>query len=395
MDAYLSAQEAANILDVSKPTLYAYVSRGMVRSIPGKDSRSRLYNRLDVDQLKARKRIRSKPQIEVPGTLNWGAPVLDSTLTLIINQNLYYRGVNVKELALNHDFWEVACWFWNGSWGSPYFASGSADPPDNREPLLALQSWLIQLSSRDPAGYLLQFPALGSTGVTIVRQFLANLCRRQNAQPHRAALELQECWCRDLAGARRILNAALILSLDHELNVSSFAGRVVASAGSSIYEIVNAAICAFSGSRHGRATIRAEKLLRHLLAGSSNRSAIREVVQFESEVPGFGHSAYPDGDPRARLIFELLSENNSSRYAKVRRIVTKLERMLHRFANLDMALAAATVVLGLPVQAGFYIFGLGRLVGWIAHAAEQAASKTLLRPRARYVGVMPEIAGHR
>src|SRR6516162_1988063 len=52
MDLYLSAEEAAAILDISKPTLYAYVSRGLIRSLQGKDSRSRLYNRLDIDQLK-------------------------------------------------------------------------------------------------------------------------------------------------------------------------------------------------------------------------------------------------------------------------------------------------------------------------------------------------------
>jgi hypothetical protein len=88
MDVYLSAEEAAAILDISKPTLYAYVSRGLIRSLPGKDSRSRLYNRLDIDQLKARKRIRSRPQSEVQSTLHWGAPILDSVLTLIANENL-------------------------------------------------------------------------------------------------------------------------------------------------------------------------------------------------------------------------------------------------------------------------------------------------------------------
>ena len=68
MDVYLSADEAANNLGISKPTLYAYVSRGLIRSLEGQDSRSRLYNRLDVDQLKARKRIRSRPQTELQGT---------------------------------------------------------------------------------------------------------------------------------------------------------------------------------------------------------------------------------------------------------------------------------------------------------------------------------------
>ena len=392
MDVYLSADEAAKNLGVSKPTLYAYVSRGLIRSLEGQDSRSRLYNRLDVDQLKARKRVRSRPQTELQGTLHWGAPVLESALTLIVNQNLYYRGTNAVELAQTHDFWEVACWFWNGYRDSPFTAPGSAQQADKREsdPFQTLQSWLIDRSFRDPAGYVLQFPALGSTAAVIARQFLTILTRKQNPQLPQAAAELQECWCKDRVAARRILNAALILTLDHELNISSFTARVVASAGSNIYEIVNAAMCAFSGSRHGRASTRAEHLLRHLLEGGSIRRMIHSILQSGEEISGFGHSAYPDGDPRARLIFKLLEEEYPAEYSKMRRIIAELERSLHRLANIDVALAAAGIVLGLPPHAGFHLFGLGRLVGWIGHAAEQNASPIVIRPRARYTGVMPK-----
>ncbi len=83
MDVYLSANEAAAFLGVAKPSLYAYVSRGLVRSQPGANSRARTYNRLDLEQLQARKRIRIRPQAEVAAALHWGAPLLDSSLTLI------------------------------------------------------------------------------------------------------------------------------------------------------------------------------------------------------------------------------------------------------------------------------------------------------------------------
>ena len=100
-DGYLSLrQEAAAFLGVAKPTLYAYVSRGLVRSQPGADSRVRTYNRLDLEQLRARKRIRNRPQAEVAGALQWGAPLLDSSLTLITNECLYYRGSSALELGV-------------------------------------------------------------------------------------------------------------------------------------------------------------------------------------------------------------------------------------------------------------------------------------------------------
>ena len=391
MDVYLSAEEAAAILDISKPTLYAYVSRGLIRSLQGKDSRSRLYNRLDIDQLKARKRIRSRPQSEVQSTLHWGAPILDSVLTLIANENLYYRGANALDLARTHSFWEVACWFWTGSWNSCFVASGPVQHwhKSGSDPFQTLQSWLSDLSSTDPAGYHLQFPALGSTGATIVRGFLAILTRKQNPELRRAAGELQECWCRSRPGAQRILNAVLILALDHELNVSSFTARVVTSAGSNIYEIVSAAMCAFSGSRHGRASTRAELLLQQLLGGSVRR-LIYSLLRSGEEISGFGHPAYPGGDPRAKLIFRLLKEEYPDGYSKICHVIAQSERTLQRFANLDMALAAAGSVLGLPSQAGFHLFALGRLAGWIGHAAEQNSSQTVIRPRARYIGVVPK-----
>jgi citrate synthase len=393
MDLYLSAEEAAAILDISKPTLYAYVSRGLIRSLQGKDSRSRLYNRLDIDQLKGRKRIRSRPQSEMQSTLHWGAPILDSALTLIANQNLFYRGANALDLARTHSFSEVACWFWTGSWDSCFAASGPALylHKSGSDPLQTLQSWLIDLSSTDPAGYHLQFPALGPTGAAIVRQFLAILTGNQNPELRRVAGELQQCWCRSRTGAQRVLNAALILALDHELNVSSFTARVVASAGSNIYEIVSAAMCAFSGSRHGRASTRAELLLQRLLGGSV-RNLIHRLLRSGEEIPGFGHPAYPGGDPRAGLIFQLLKEEYPDGYSRIRRTVAQAERTLQRIANLDMALAAAGIVLGLPPQSGFHLFALGRLVGWIGHAAEQHSSHMVIRPRARYIGMMPKTA---
>lgn len=64
--------------------------------------------------------------------------------------------------------------------------------------------------------------------------------------------------------------------------------------------------------------------------------------------------------------------------------------MLNKSANVDLALAAVARVLNLPAHSGFYLFALGRTVGWIAHAAEQHKSAAFIRPRARYVGEIPK-----
>jgi citrate synthase len=391
MDVYLSATEAAAFLGVAKPTLYAYVSRGLVRSQSGADSRARTYNRLDLEQLRARKRIRNRPQAEVAAALHWGAPLLDSSLTLITNDCLYYRGSSALELALSRSFWEVACWFWSGNWEVRPVPARSDIRRQKRtsDPFHNQQSWLIERSHSDPLGYQLAMPFAGEIGTLIVRQFLAFLTGAANPSIDQVASGLAACWCKQSGRAERVLNAVLILTLDHEINVSSFTSRVVASAGSNLYEVVNAAMCAFSGSRHGRASERAEQFIRELEEAESAVAVIHARLRSGEEIPGFGHPLYPGGDPRARLILQLLAEDFPVQFAKIQRRIEDSERVLRKPANVDLALAVVSKVLALPVHSGFHMFALGRTVGWIAHAVEQHQSGAFIRPRARYVGAMP------
>jgi citrate synthase len=391
MDIYLSASEAAAFLGIAKPTLYAYVSRGLVRSQPGADSRARTYNRLDLERLQARKRIRNRPQAEVAAALHWGAPLLDSSLTLITKDGLYYRGSSALELALMRSFWEVACWFWSGHWEGPPAPGRSELCPQKgtSDPFHLQQSWLIECSHRDFLGYQWAMPFVAEAGTAIVRQFLAFLTGVPNPSVGHAASELATCWCRGSRRGERVLNAVLILTLDHEINVSSFTARVVASAGANLYEAVNAAMCAFSGSRHGRTSERAEQFIGELENAESAGALIHTRLRAGEEIPGFGHPLYPGGDPRARLILQLLMEDFPEEFAKIQRKINDSERALHQSANLDLAVAVVSKVLGLPRHSGFHLFALGRTVGWIAHAIEQHQSGEFIRPRARYTGAIP------
>jgi citrate synthase len=91
MKIHLTATEAADFLNISKTTLYAYVSRGLVRSEYGLNQRSRVYHRLDLERLKQRKRIRQQPSAEMSSALYWGSPLLESGLTLLTNGQVFYR----------------------------------------------------------------------------------------------------------------------------------------------------------------------------------------------------------------------------------------------------------------------------------------------------------------
>ena len=115
-DQYLTVQEATKELGVSAATLYAYVSRGLIRSEPvdGK-KRVRRYHREDLQRLKERKELRRNPAKLAEQALHWGAPVLESAITLIANGRLYYRGHDVLALAATRTVEEVAGLIWLGT----------------------------------------------------------------------------------------------------------------------------------------------------------------------------------------------------------------------------------------------------------------------------------------
>src|SRR5262245_22066617 len=112
---WLSAADASRALRVSRSTLYAYVSRGFIRSeaVPGA-SRERHYSRDDVDGVRRRTEERRDPDKAAARALHFGVPVLESSLTLIANGRLFYRGYDAVELSTTRSIEEVASLLWTG-----------------------------------------------------------------------------------------------------------------------------------------------------------------------------------------------------------------------------------------------------------------------------------------
>src|SRR5689334_3616602 len=110
---YRSARQAAAELGISVPTLYAYVSRGLIRSEGDRSSRQRLYRVEDIAALKARKQRRDPDKV-AEAALHFGLPVLDSAISLIAGGRLYYRGRDVAALAGSATLEEIAALLWTG-----------------------------------------------------------------------------------------------------------------------------------------------------------------------------------------------------------------------------------------------------------------------------------------
>jgi citrate synthase len=389
MNLLLSSAEAARYLGVSRQTLYAYVSRGWVRSETGDSPRSRRYNRLDLERLRQRKEVRHEPAIKLTTALSWGVPLLETELTLIDEGQLYYRGRSVIEMALSTPFSEAVRWLWNQGQPFPLFANGDRLKPlrSQSSPLREFQRYLLELSDQDAAGYDLTVPNALSTGWRILELFLKCLVGRSEVHLEAAAAELQEAWAPKSPELAGLLNAALVLCLDHELNASSFTARVVASAGSSLYEVVTAGLCALRGDRHGGMSLLCYQLLSELESSDALRATLVDWQRDKGVIPGFGHPLYPAGDVRAKALLQMLKKTDAGRSPA--KLVAQAGQVLRKPATIDLALAALARAYNLPAGAPLMIFALGRTAGWIGHAIEQQRLGGLIRPRARYTGSLP------
>jgi citrate synthase len=186
-----------------------------------------------------------------------------------------------------------------------------------------------------------------------------------------------------------VLRSALILCADHELNVSAFTARCVASAGSNPYAVVLAGLAALGGTKHGGVSTRVESMLQAMRGAPDVGAAVGERLRRGEPIDGFGHPLYRDGDPRSMALLQLLRERYpaSAELAFVTDFADAAAAALREHPTIDFALAAVSRVLKLPAGSPLALFAIGRTIGWIGHALEQYATGMLIRPRARNVGV--------
>ncbi len=394
---WMDAAEAARLLGVTRATLYAYVSRGYLRSQPSAGSpRERVYSHDDVERLRQQSEQRRTPDKAAARVLQWGLPILESAITLIDGDHLYYRGEDAIRLAQQRSIEEVAALIWTGrfDWKAPRRVSpsraetariGSTEMPFTSR----AQALLTAASSRDLAAFDLRPDAVQTTGWRIV--WLLAMAAARGARGGATIDDvLSRAWRVDAPGVS-VLRAALILCADHELNVSSFTARCVASAGSSPYAVVIAGLAALEGPKHGGASARVEATLLSLRRARSLGGAVADKLRRGESLDGFGHPLYRDGDPRARALLALLQAHcgRSAEYRYVAGFASVVTAATGEQPNLDFALAATARVLRLPTGSPLVIFAVGRSIGWIGHAIEQYTTGQLIRPRARYVGVVP------
>ena len=230
--------------------------------------------------------------------------------------------------------------------------------------------------------------AVVRSGARIFRSMIRILVG--NDLPLTSASEtLARSWRRE--GASRLLDAALILCADHELNTSTFTARCAASVETSPYGVVSAGLAAFQGPLHGGSCRRSESFLQEVRVDGSAERVITERLRRGERIPGFGHVLYRGADPRSSHMIDAIEREfpDSETVEIARNVIGIVNDRLKLHHNIDFALAVLSDALDLPRGSSSAVFALGRTVGWIGHALEQYELKPIIRPRARYTGPLP------
>lgn len=388
MSRFYSAKEAAARLGVSRNTLYAYVSRGLIRSEQDSSrKRTRRYHAQDVDRLVTRSEIHKSPEMALKKATDWGAPLLDSSITLIEDDKFYYRGKSAIDLAERASFEETIAILWETDCRQLLKDQSIRGMVEQCLKLISPAEWpvdsflwmLSSLNESDVKAFSFNPSTTTRAGIAMLNGLLRVITGHWPEGP--VASVLATHWQLDTE-RQKLIDAAFTLVADHELNMSSFVARCAASSGCSPYAAIAAATHTFFGRRHGGNTERIYGLLAEAEGCGGLYNAISSRLKRGDSVPGFGHRLY-DVDPRAQYILNRLPDSRG----EVKVALEASEELLNGlYPTVDFALLLLERDLVLPRKAGVLIFYLGRIVGWIAHIMEQYQQETLIRPRARYVG---------
>lgn len=408
---YISSGEAIKLLDVKPQTLYAYVSRGWIRSVADGGKKVRLYSREDVERVRARSNAKSGKRALAGSGLRWGEPLVYTTITEITPEGPKYRGRLALELARSQcSFEAVAELLWSGAWFDEH-VTWPLDPPradidrlvealgvSPRQGILEIFSALtLAIGSAEGGDHEIK----QSTTILAARRLIKALagCFGYLSKEHTystpaksdsvAAATVRALGIPAADDAVVALNAALILLADHEMTPSTFCSRVTASCGADLFSCVLSTMCAHSGTRMRRACDKAEELLGGSTSEADFRHKLAAFKKSATVLPGFNHPLYPNGDPRAAYLIDLAK--NQLRQAagseKIYRLLDEAASEFQAYPSVETGLVTLCYALNLPAKSAGGVFVLGRAVGWIAHILEQRLAGSMLRPRARYVSL--------
>lgn len=375
MSTYVDAAEAARLLGVTRPTLYAYVSRGKLSRRTAVDGRTSLFalDEIEALQERARSRPRPRPSIDVRIT---------SAITVLDEDGLLYRGHPVADLARTSSFEQVAELLWSGELpdGEVRWPAPSADDvaacrrlvEPAFDPLQVLAAATLALgvrhtraSARDAARLLVQLsPVLlgPSDDISMAGPVAPRLAAAWHPEP------LDE-----LVAA---VDRALVVLADHELATSTLAVRVAGSVRADPWSAFAAGMHVLRAPLHGSAAAMAHRLFVQAEELGAER-AVAEALAATRRLAGYGHTVYRGEDPRFGVVLDAVRTlpDPRGRMTLVDELLLVTGERVTVRPNVDLALAALTYVGGLDPHVP--MFAVARLAGWAAHLEEELQEQPL------------------
>ena len=358
-----------------------------------------------------------------------GMVVADSSISFVDGAEgiLEYRGYDIRVLAENSTFEEVAYLLWRAHLPTtseleemkmksrqcrylpPEIVATLRDLPKTADPMAVLRSVVSLLAHYDPESEDMTPEAHGNKACRLVGQMASALAAferlRKGEEPIKPRMDLDHAanflWM--LNGedpdplAAKALDQYLLLLAEHELNASTFTARVTASTGSDLHSAIVAGMAALKGPLHGRAV--QEAMVQFLEIGSvENVEPWFEQARAQGQrVMGMGHRVYKvrdpprraaDGEPqedgrgeRRRQVVQHRGQAGKGRHGRPLFPGSQPER--------QRGLLLGPVALLVGAAAGhlhFDVRTISRIAGWTAHVYEQQSNNRLIRPLSHYTG---------
>jgi citrate synthase len=354
-----------------------------------------------------------------------GVIALDTELSFIDGQagELLYRGYDIRDLAQNATFEEVAYLLWNGALPSEdeledlhrqlraerHLPEAVLDhlrqhTPKDANPMSVLRTATSMLADFDPEAETMSREANYRKSIRLTAKMptiVAAFDRIRKGHDPVAPLgegSIAYDFLYMLNGERpgeraeEVMDAALVLHAEHGLNASTFAARVIGSTLSDIYSAVTGALGALKGPLHGGANIAVMQMLLELDESAEDTTAyVRRKLDAKERIMGMGHRVYKTLDPRAAILGDMLEglsrEKGDMKWHEMSTTMARIvkeEKGLN--ANVDFFSASVYYLLGIERDLYTPIFAISRVTGWTAHLLEQWVDNRLIRPRAEYVG---------
>ncbi len=350
-----------------------------------------------------------------------GVVACTTSISSIVDAQLFYRGYLIEDLAENSTFEEVIYLLWNDKLPNSSELSSLTEklnthmslnkeqvdflqkmPTKNVHPMAWLRTavsmmalWDDKSQSTDEADQkdvalrltakvgslvaLFERTRQGGNYIEPVKgkSFAWNFLNMLNAkEPH--------------ADSVKVFDTCLILHADHELNCSAFSARVTSSSLSDLYSAVTSAIGALKGPLHGGANEAVMRMLLEIDTVDKAREWISSALANKEKVMGFGHRVYKNGDPRAKVLrgmSKTLCENAGTQYYDMSKVIddtVQSEKGL--LPNVDFYSASVYYAMGIPLDLYTPIFATSRVSGWLAHIFEQYSKNRIYRPRGEWTG---------